>query len=162
MYDFLSVLILFFIKIFYIDNIIKKVGCVVLSIYLSIYIYIYIYMYIIYILYIYIYIFNDAMVRNKKTSKKWKFCPLQVIQFSLKLVWIVFISSSYDSITSLHVITESYIILAKYFPFLQISVLGHIWCFLHSHQHFLLFHHWFDLHFVSSNLHLLCMIILIN
>ena len=39
--------------------------------------------------------------------------------FSLELV-----SSSYDSIISSHVITESSIILAKYFPFSQLHVEG--------------------------------------
>ena len=30
----------------------------------------------------------------------------------------------------------------------------YIWCFLHSHPHLSLFRHWFELHFLSSNIHL--------
>ena len=81
--------------------------------------------------------------------------------FSLKFVGIVFISLLYSSITSSHIITEPSKILAKYFRFSQIHVLGfqtysflHVLCFLHSHRHLLLFHHWFDLYYLSSNLHL--------
>ena len=43
----------------------------------------------------------------------------KLYSFSLELV-----SSSYDSIISSHVITESSIILAKYFPFSQLHVEG--------------------------------------
>ena len=64
------------------------------------------------------------MVINKKASKTQKFCVLQVIFFSLKFVGIVFISSSYNFITSSYLITESSIILAKYFPFSQLHVAG--------------------------------------
>ena len=81
--------------------------------------------------------------------------------FSLKFVGIVFISSLYDSIISSHVISESSIIPAKYFTFLQIHALGfqtysfsHVWCFLHSHWHLSLFNYWFELHFVPTTLHL--------
>ena len=87
------------------------------------------------------------MVINEELSKIQKLCVLQVIFFSLKVFGIVFISSSYDSITSSHVITVT-IILAKYFPFSQIHVLGFqtysfsdMLYFLHSHQHLLLSHH---------------------
>ena len=45
------------------------------------------------------------MVINEELSKIQKLCVLQVIFFSLKVFGIVFISSSYDSITSSHVIT---------------------------------------------------------
>ena len=44
--------------------------------------------------------------------------------FSLKFVGIVFVSSSYDSITSSYVIAELSIIRAKYFPFSQLHVAG--------------------------------------
>ena len=86
--------------------------------------------------------------------RNFVFCKLYF--FSLK-----FISSSYESITSSHVITESSIILAKYFPFSQLHVAGfqiyrfsHIWCFLYSHWHSLFFYHWSKLHFVPLGLHL--------
>ena len=52
------------------------------------------------------------MVVNKNRRKAYKFCALQVIIFSLKFVGIVFISSSFDSITSSHVISELSIILS--------------------------------------------------
>ena len=42
--------------------------------------------------------------------------------FLLKFVGTVSVSSSYDSIISSHVITESSIILAKYFLFSQLCV----------------------------------------
>ena len=81
--------------------------------------------------------------------------------FLIKICWNSFFSSSYDFITSSHIIAESSIILAKYFTFSKIHVVGFytyflldIWCFLHSHQHLSLFHHWFELHFVPSSLHL--------
>ena len=48
-------------------------------------------------------------------KRKKKFCVLQVAFFSLK-----FVSSSYDSITSSHLIAELPIILAKYFLFSQL------------------------------------------
>ena len=48
------------------------------------------------------------------------FCILQITFFSLKFVGIVFVSSSYDSITSSYVIVESSIILAYYFTFSQL------------------------------------------
>ena len=44
--------------------------------------------------------------------------------FLMKFVGIVFISSSYDFITSSQIIAESSIILAKYFPFSQLHVTG--------------------------------------
>ena len=82
-------------------------------------------------------------------------------KFVFYKLYFVFDSSLFDSIISSNVITESSIILAKYFPFSQLQVAGfqtysfsHIWCFLHSHWHLSLFHYLFDLQFVSSNLHL--------
>ena len=87
-------------------------------------------------------------------------CLLSFI-FSLKFVGIVTISSSNYFITSPQIIAESTITLAKYFPFSQIHLLGfqtgffsHTWIFLHSHRHLSLFHHWFELHFFPSKLHL--------
>ena len=69
---------------------------------------------------------NNAMVFNKKASKLYKFCVLQVVFFSLQFVGIVFVSSSFDlvsaSIISSHVITELTVILAKYFPFSQLHI----------------------------------------
>ena len=62
------------------------------------------------------------MVINKKTSKVQKFCALQIIYFFIEIGRKVCISSSYDSVTSSHGITESSIILDKYFPFSQIHV----------------------------------------
>ena len=66
---------------------------------------------------------------------------------------------SYDVIISWQIIVKSPIILAKCFPFSQIHLLGfqtysflHTWIFLHSHQHLFLFHNWFELHFLPSNL----------
>ena len=67
---------------------------------------------------------NNARVINKKTRKMRKFCVLQVIFFSLKLVGIAFIFSSYDYLTSSHIITESTIILPKDFPFLLLHAEG--------------------------------------
>ena len=75
-----------------------------------------------------------------------------------------FVSLPYDlasvSIISSYIINESSIIPAKYFSLSQLQEAGlqtqsfsHIWCFLHSHRHLLLSHNWFNLHFVSSNLH---------
>ena len=52
------------------------------------------------------------------------FCVSEVAFFSLRFVRIVFISSSYDSITSSQIIAESSIILAKNFPFSQIHEAG--------------------------------------
>ena len=60
----------------------------------------------------------------KKASKIYRFCALQVIFFSLKFVEIVFISSSYDSITLSQIIAESSAILAECFPFSQLQVAG--------------------------------------
>ena len=44
--------------------------------------------------------------------------------FSLEFVGAVFVSLSYDSIISAHVMTESSIIIAKYLPFLQLNTGG--------------------------------------
>ena len=43
---------------------------------------------------------NNAIVTLEDASKIWKFCVLQNTFFSLKFVEIVFISSSYEFITS--------------------------------------------------------------
>ena len=58
------------------------------------------------------------------------------------------VSSSYDFITLSLIIAESSIILAKYFPFLQlhedgskIQFFSHKLRFLYSHRHLLLFYH---------------------
>ena len=67
---------------------------------------------------------NSAIVINKNTSKIYKVCILQVAFFSLKVVDIVFVSSSYDSMISSHEIVEPSIKLAKYFTFLQLHVEG--------------------------------------
>ena len=64
------------------------------------------------------------MAINKNASKIQKYRVLQVTFFSLKFVRIVFISSSNEFITSAHVIIEPSIILAKYFPFLQLNAAG--------------------------------------
>ena len=63
---------------------------------------------------------NNGLIINKKPSKMYKFCVSQVIFFPLKFVEADFVSS----ITLSCVITESSIILAKYFPFLQVHVTG--------------------------------------
>ena len=72
------------------------------------------------------------------------------------------LDSASASIISSKIIAESSIILTKYFPFSQLHVAGfkthsfsHTWHFLDSHQHISLFHHWSELHFLSSkqNLH---------
>ena len=60
------------------------------------------------------------MVNDKKTSKIQKFCIVEVVFVSLKFVGKVFVSS----IISSYVITESSIILAKYFSFSQLHVAG--------------------------------------
>ena len=55
----------------------------------------------------------------------FRFFILKIAFFVLKFVVITnFVSSSYDSIISSHVITKSSIILAKYFPFSQLHVAG--------------------------------------
>ena len=79
--------------------------------------------------------------------------------FSLKLVWTVFASSSYDlasaSIVLSHVIAESSIIPDKYFSLSQLHLTGfqvqsfsHKWRFLHSHEHYLYFT--IDLNYIFS------------
>ena len=68
------------------------------------------------------------MVINKTASKIYKIFVLQILQFYNLFFGIVFVSSSFDlasasaSRISLHVITESSIILAKYFPLLPLHV----------------------------------------
>ena len=64
------------------------------------------------------------MVINKKTSKIYKHCVFTGYFLSLKFVGIVYISSSYDFITSSQILAESSIILAKYFSFSQLHVTG--------------------------------------
>ena len=59
------------------------------------------------------------MVINKKASKIYKFFVSQIVFFSIKFCVTIFVSSS---IISSHVIVESSIMLAKYFPFLQLHV----------------------------------------
>ena len=54
----------------------------------------------------------------------FRFFILKIAFFVLKFVVVVFVSSSYDSIISSHVINKSSIILAKYFPFPQLHVAG--------------------------------------
>ena len=66
---------------------------------------------------------NNAVVTNKKASKIKKFYVLQ-IAFLLNFVGIVSVSLSYNSIALSHVIAKSFIILAKYFPLLQLHVEG--------------------------------------
>ena len=53
------------------------------------------------------------MVINKNTRKIYKFCVLQFVLFSFKFIGI-----------ASHIIAESSIILAKYFPFSQLHVAG--------------------------------------
>ena len=65
---------------------------------------------------------NNAIVIIKNASKIQTFCILQVVFFSLKFVGIVFVSLLHDSVISSHLIAESSIIVAKYFPFLQLDV----------------------------------------
>ena len=96
-------------------------------------------------------------------SKMQKFCNLQIILFSLKFVGIAFVSSTLDlasaSVVSSRVIAESSIILAKYFPFLQLydRIPNIIFCtymmlfYTHIDTDF---HHWFELRFLTTNLHL--------
>ena len=76
------------------------------------------------------------------------------------ILWLHDLASASASIISSHLITESSIILAKYLPSLKIHVAGfqiyffsHMLCLLHSRRHLLLFNHWFELHFLPSNLH---------
>ena len=65
------------------------------------------------------FVINNAIVIKKNASKIQKFYVLQVVFSSLKFVGIAFVSSSYDSS---HV--ESSIMLAKYFSFSQLHVVG--------------------------------------
>ena len=76
-------------------------------------------------------------------KRQVKFCILQVIFFSLKFAGTGFASSSFDlallfdlasaSIISSHIIAESSIVLAKYFPFSQLQVEGfQIYSFSHK------------------------------
>ena len=98
---------------------------------------------------------NNAIVINKIGSKIQIFCVLVFALFSFKFVETI------SSIILLHIIIESSIILANYFPFSQLHVAGfqtqsfsHTWRFLHSHRHLSLFHDWSELQFLPSNLHL--------
>ena len=79
--------------------------------------------------------------------------------FFIKICFIIICLFVYFIIISSQIILS--IMLAKYFPFWQPHVAGlktysfsYIWCSLHSDQHLSLFHHWFELHFFPSNLHL--------
>ena len=58
---------------------------------------------------------NSIMAINKKVSKTWRLCVLQVLFFLLKFLGKVFISSSYDFINSSQIIAESSIILPNFF-----------------------------------------------
>ena len=97
-------------------------------------------------------VINNNIVTNKKAIKISK--VFQVTFFPLKFVKIVFSFSLYELIISPLVIAESFIILAKYFQFLQIHLLrfqthsfSHKWILLHSHGPLSLFHHRFELNF---------------
>ena len=96
---------------------------------------------------------------------KYRKFVFQRLIFLLRFVRIVFIASSYDltfaSIILSHLITESCMIFAKYLSLLKLHVMGFqiyfftlTLCFSHTHQHLLLFHFWFELHFLPSGLHL--------
>ena len=86
---------------------------------------------------------------------KYKNFAFYRLLFVLKLV-----SSSYDSIPLSQIIAESSIIIVKFIPFSQLHAAGFqtifftYMSFLHSHQHFSLFHHGPELYFLPSNLHL--------
>ena len=76
---------------------------------------------------------NSIMAINKKVSKTWRLCVLQVLFFLLKFLGKVFISSSYDFINSSQIIAESSIILPNFFSFSQIHVLRfHTYSFSHT------------------------------
>ena len=60
---------------------------------------------------------NNTMAINKKTSKTYKFCVLQVIFFLSRFVSCACIISS-------QIIAESSVILACNFPFSQLHVAG--------------------------------------
>ena len=49
---------------------------------------------------------------------------IEILRFTGYFFSLKFVSSSYDSITSSHIINELSIILAKYFPFAQLHVVG--------------------------------------
>ena len=66
-------------------------------------------------------VINNNIVTNKKSIKISK--VFQVTFFPLKFVKIVSSFSLYELIISPLVIAESFIILAKYFQFLQIHLL---------------------------------------
>ena len=96
---------------------------------------------------------------NKKASKTRKVFVLQIaFFFFIKIGCNCFLSS----IILLHVITESSVIFAEYLPFLQLHLAGfqiysisHGWCFYtHINIYLSLLHHWFELNFFPSNLHL--------
>ena len=75
--------------------------------------------------------------------------------FSLKFIEAIFVSSSYNSISSWRLITESPIIFAKnLFSQLHVAEFQIKSRFLHLHQIISLFHHSLELHFLPSNLHL--------
>ena len=81
--------------------------------------------------------------------------------FFIIICWNSIYFLSNHSMTSSQLIPESSKILANYFPFSQLHVIGfqrqcfsNTRMFLHLHQHLPIFSHWFDLQFVSSNLYL--------
>ena len=61
------------------------------------------------------------MIINKNVSGIQKVCVLQVLSFSVKPIEIIFVSLWHGSIVSSHIITESLIILTKYFLFSQVT-----------------------------------------
>ena len=105
---------------------------------------------------------NNVMVINKKDNKKYKFVKVNFVRTVFLEVFLVV------SLVSSHITTESSIILPTYLPFLQLQVEGfQKWRFSHarcpfrsSHSHWqlLLFHFWFELHFLLSTYIHICMI----
>ena len=49
---------------------------------------------------------------------------MEILHLQADFFLLKFVSLSYESTTSSHIIAESFIILAKYFPFSQIHVAG--------------------------------------
>ena len=75
----------------------------------------------------------------------------------------IFVGTAFVTFTDpSHVITESPIILLKSLLFALVYAVGfqrqcfsgtYFFVFLHLHRNLLLFHFWFELHFLPSNLH---------
>ena len=88
---------------------------------------------------------------------KYRHSVFYRLYFLLKFVGIAFVSLSYDSIISSHIIAELSIILAKYLPFLQLHVEGFQIKFFPHAWHFTLiltlFCHWPELNLLPSSLH---------